>query len=74
MDKIERLEKALEIFAQKLDFQNKIQKQQIEIIQRLCNTLKETLKVYEENNKLLQQLLGKSEVPKYIAWGGKNEN
>jgi len=67
MDRIDRVAKCLEIFAEKLDFQNKIQKQQIEIIQRLCNTLKETLKVYEENNKLLQQLLGKSEVPKYIA-------
>ena len=67
MDKIERLEKCLQIFAEKLDFQNKVQRQQIESIRRLCKAVKETLKVYEETNRLLQQLLGKNEVPKYIA-------
>ena len=67
MDKIERLEKCLQIFAEKLDFQNKIQRQQIESIEKLCKAVKETLKVYQETNQLLQQLLGKSEVPKYIA-------
>jgi len=67
MDRIDRVAKCLEIFAEKLDFQNEIQKQQIEIIQRLCNTLKETLKVYQETNTLLQQLLGKREIPNYVA-------
>ena len=67
MDKIERLEKCLEIFAEKLDFQNKIQRQQIESIHRLCKAVKETLKVYEETNRLLQQLLGKHEIPNYIS-------
>ena len=67
MDKIERLEKCLQIFAEKLDFQNRIQRQQIESIRRLCKAVKETLRVYQETNTLLQQLLGKNEVPKYIA-------
>ena len=67
MDKIERLEKCLQIFAQKLDFQNKIQKQQIESINRLCKAIKETLTVYQETNRLLQQLLGRHEIPNYIS-------
>ena len=67
MDKIERLEKCLEIFAEKLDFQNKIQKQQIESVDRLCKAVKEILRVYQETNRLLQQLLGKKEIPNYIS-------
>ena len=67
MDKIERLEKCLEIFAEKLDFQNKIQRQQIESIQSLCKAVKETLRVYEETNRLLQQLLGRKEIPNCIS-------
>ena len=67
MDRIERVAKCLEIFAKKLDFQSEIQRKQINTIERLCKAVKEALKVYQETNELIRELLGRKEMPNYVA-------
>jgi len=68
MDEIERLQKCLEIFAEKLDSQNKIWKEQIYLVRSLCEALKETLEAHKQTNQLLLELLGKKQkTTQYIA-------